>query len=354
MTRGERTEVGLAYHYKDDVPGVLAKWVEEITPGSTLNIQVPDFAFVVGSYRRGRMDAFHPLVVGGTNERTYQYRTAFDEASLAECMRQAGLIDIRHYDRKPGYLFMAGDKPEAAQPIIRDSRIHAVISLPRLGFNDMWLTVPEAIAPFSIPLTDARGAYWDQSMQTVIERVLAGPAQPDIIWTFDYDTVCESSDIQALRRIMIEHPEVDAVIPLQSNRHTKTALFAMDLPTGVETLDAVPASYFKHPIARITRGHFGCTPIRRRVFEALSKPWFKGHPDGQGSFGTGKLDPDCGFWDAFIRAGFQLRMATKVRVGHLVLMIAWPDETFAPAYQTVEDYRTHGRPPIARQPVNVD
>ena len=344
--RGERTEMRLAFHYREEVPKVLAQWVDEITPGSTLNLVVPDFAFVASAYRPGLIEPFHELVVGGDNEDASQYRSAFDERTLAELMRQAGLVDIRHYDRKPGYLFMAGDKPVAPVPVIGDLSIHAVISLPRLGFNDMWLTVPEALAQFSIPLTDARGAYWDQSMQTVIERVLAGDKKPDIVWTFDYDTVCESSDIAALKRIMAEHPEVDAVIPLQSSRHSKSALFSMDLPTGVESLDAIPASYFKHPIARVIRGHFGCTAIRSHVFDALPKPWFRGHPDTHGSFGKGKLDPDCGFWDEFIKAGFQLRLATKVRVGHLVLMVSWPDEKFEPRYQTVEDYRANGRPDV--------
>jgi hypothetical protein len=345
---GERYEVGLAYHYHDDVQNVLNQWVDELTPGSTLKLLVPDAAFIAKAYRPGFVGAFHQLIVGGSNERVQQYRSAFDERTLAEAMRQAGLIDVRHYHREPGYLHMAGEKPVMPCPVPVALNIHAVITLPRLGFNDMWLTVPEALQPHRITLTDSRGAFWDQSFQTVIERVLAGEKGPvpDAIMAFDYDTVCDAGQVAALKRIMEEHPEIDAVFPLQSSRHKGTSLFAIDLPTGVESLDAIPASVFKHPVARAVRGHFGCTIIRRRVFEALPKPWFRGQPDPTGSFGKGRVDPDIAFCDSFITAGFELRLATKVRVGHLMLMIAWPDEKFEAGYQTIEDYRTNGRPNV--------
>lgn len=348
VPRGERTEIGLAYHYRDDVPEVLAKWVEELTPGSTLNLIVPDIAFFVQNYRRGCLDAFHALVVGGDNDKAYQYRTAFDEQTLAEAMRQAGLIDVRHYDRKPGYLHMAGDKPQTPIPALADISIHAVISQPRLGFTTFWMAIAEALMPLGIPIMEGGTAYWEQGMQGVIERtVSAATTPPDAILTLDHDTPPKTADILALKRILMEHPEVDAVVPLQASRHNgKSALFAMDLPTGVETLDAIPASYFKHPIARITRGHFGCTLIRRRVFEVLPKPWFPGRTDAQGSYGVGKIDPDCGFWDQFIRHGLQLRLATRVRVPHLVLMMAWPDHKFEAIYQTIDDYRKNGPPNV--------
>lgn len=345
--RGERIEIGLAYHYRDEVPKVLAQWVEELTPGSTLNLIVPDFAFVAQNYRPGMIEPFHELVVGGANEAVLQYRCAFDERTLAEFMRQAGLIDVRHYDRKPGYLHMAGDKPESPIPVIGDLTIHAVISQPRLGFTAFWMAITEALLPLRIPLMEGGTAYWEQGMQVVIERALStATTPPDAVLTLDHDTPPQATDILALKRILMEHPEVDAIVPLQASRHRKSSLFAMDLPTGVESLDAVPESYFKHPLARIVRGHFGCTLIRRRVFEVLPKPWFPGRTDAQGSYGPGKVDPDCGFWDQFIKAGLQLRLATRVRVPHLVLMMAWPDKKFEPVYQTIEDYRTNGRPNV--------
>lgn len=349
ITRGERTEIGLSYFYRDQVPGVLAQWVDELTPGSTLNIVVPDFAFVAANYRPGLIGPFHELVVGGDNETVRQFRCAFDERTLAEAMRQAGLIDVRHYDRKPGYLHMAGDKPEGPTPVIGDLSIHAVISQPRLGFTAFWMSITEALLPLGIPLMEGGTAYWEQGLQTVIERALsaAPKSPPDAVLTLDHDTPPTAGDILALKRILQEHPEVDAVVPLQASRHNgKSALFAIDLPTGVESLDAIPASYFKHPLARIVRGHFGCTLIRRRVFEILPKPWFPGRTDAQGSYGVGKVDPDCGFWDQFIRHGLQLRLATRVRVPHLVLMMAWPDYKFEAVYQTIEDYRKNGRPNV--------
>lgn len=315
----------------------LARRVELLEPGDMVKISTPDFASAAARYQQ-RDGSTLPAIIGISMPNIDAPAAWYDKATLAELMRQCGLIDIHQWKREAEMLCLAGSKPKAPVVPNADLKIVAVLSLPRLGFNTFWAMALEALSPLGIPLIDSRTPFWEQGMQEVIGRVLG--QEPDAILCLDYDSPFHTGTVKALRRVLQEHPEVDAVIPLQSSRHNDKCLFSIDLPEGVESLDAIPASVFAAPLTTVTRGHFGCTLIRASVFSKLPKPWFVTTPDAEGGYGPGRTDADVYFWKKFIKHGFNAQLATRIRIGHLVEMVKIPGPDFSPVYLTPEQFRS--------------
>lgn len=314
----------------------LVRRVALMQTGATLRLSVPDFAFAVSGYQQ-RTGAL-PMLLSVSSPEDSASAAWYDESALAEAMRQAGLVDIRRWMRKGQTLCLAGTKPAIPASVDSEMSIAAVLSLPRLGFNTFWAAALEALAPLGIPLMDARSAFWEQGMQRAIGKTL-DERKPDAVLCLDYDTPPHAGAIKALRRVMQEHPEIDAVVPLQSSRHGDKCLFSIDLPPGVESLDAIPASVFAYPLTPITRAHFGCTLIRASAFAKLPKPWFKTIADPNGDFEEGRIDADVYFWKQFIECGLKPVLANRVRIGHVVEMVKVPGPDFGPIYLTPEEYR---------------
>lgn len=315
----------------------LARRVELMPPGETLKLSVPDFASAAARYQRHDGTPL-PAILGVEMGHIDAPAAWYDIGILAEIMRQAGLIDIHRWKREEGLLCLAGKKPRAALAPSADLKIVAVLSLPRLGFSTFWAMALEALAPLHIPLVDARSPFWDQGMQGGIIEAMA--QEPDAILCLDYDAPFHTGTVKALHRVLREHSEVDAVVPLQSSRHNDKCLFSIDLPEGVESLDAIPESVFMHPLKSITRGHFGCTLIRASVFRTLPKPWFLNVPGQDGNYGDGRLDADVYFWKKFIDHGLRAELATRIRIGHIVEMVKVPGPDFQPRYLTPEQFRS--------------
>ena len=90
--------------------------------------------------------------------------------------------------------------------------------------------------------------------------------------------------------------------------------------------------------------HFGLTLIRTDALKRCKKPWFIHHPDEDGSWGEGRVDEDIHFWTNWHDSGNTLHIANHVTVGHIELVVSWPDRQMRSRPQFVNDYNNHGKP----------
>ena len=196
-----------------------------------------------------------------------------------------------------------------------DIKIAAVISIPRIGWNDHWGCVQNALGVFKIPVRRAIGVFWGQCMQNLLESCVADGL--DWVITLDYDTMFTKLHLDRMFGHFGEHPEIDALSALQNRRQKDGALLTIP---GVDKVTVTG-----EPI-RINTSHFGLTLLRLDALRDVPKPWFKAVPDDKGEWGEGRTDSDIWFWRQWLEAGKTVYVAPDVRVGHLELMVTEFDE----------------------------
>ncbi|MHC4464313.1 MAG: class I SAM-dependent methyltransferase, partial [Planctomycetota bacterium] len=91
----------------------------------------------------------------------------------------------------------------------RKSKVAAVMSVPRLGFQDNWLSIFETLVPLKIPMLKVQGVFWGQCLERGLMIKMDEGA--DFLLTIDYDTMFKKEDLQELIALMEEHPEADAI-----------------------------------------------------------------------------------------------------------------------------------------------
>lgn len=222
----------------------------------------------------------------------------------------------------------------AADPtVIEDKsiKIAAVASVPRLGFNVTWHCAITALNMLGIELTMVEGAFWGQCLTRGLEKVIKDGA--DYIVTMDYDSVFSAAQLHKMCQLIIEHPEYDAIVPVQIKREEDSPLFK-----------ANGSRDFSKPLTRVAAGHFGLSVFKASAFARLAKPWFHGQPNEQGEWNENRVDDDIWFWRQWGQAGCTLALANEVRIGHLEMMITWPGPGFVPIRQPVTKYRNDGQP----------
>jgi tRNA (mo5U34)-methyltransferase len=219
--------------------------------------------------------------------------------------------------------------------------VAAVMSVPRLGFQDNSFCVFEALVPLKIPVVKTQGAFWGQclerGMQEQIDRNF------DAILTVDYDTVFKLEDVQTLIGLMIDHPEADAIVPLQCGRSGMSALMTVKTKSGqVRTI--LDRQEFGPDLTQVATGHFGLTLLRTESLLKMPHPWFLGQPAPDGQWGPGRIDDDIYFWKQAEKIGLKVYSANRVVLGHLELVVTWPDDNLVAAYQPTSDFRDNGKP----------
>jgi hypothetical protein len=330
------------------IQDVVKNWVSRLTPGGVLKIAVPDFGRLARAYAEGKTNNYLGVIMGGqTDDRDY-HKSLFDESSLRSLMTAAGLVDIRPWTSeiedcasRADSLNLMGTKPEAHR-VSKESddatpvKILAVMSRPRLGFLDNMQCVIRELLPLGIPIETGSGVFWGQVLTRMMEK---GLADYDYILTLDYDTFFTTSHVWRLCQLMVEHPGVDAICPLEVSRENDFSLFQRRDESGQVT-PVSPAALFERDLMPIATGHFGLTLIRTEALRSLKKPWFVPIPDPQGSWHEGRQDEDIYFWNNFAACGFRLMMAPQVRIGHGQLMVSYPgriEDNLKPVHCYVND-----------------
>jgi hypothetical protein len=346
-----------------EIPKVLADWVRVLKPGCWLRLAVPDFAKISAAYLRGEPINPQGYIMGGHCDDGDVHHVIFDVEALTETMQAAGLVDIRPWKGEgdssafpislnlEGRKRLAGEKVVDKRPI--GDRVLAVMSMPRLAFTDNLFAAFEHLAPMGIRVLRSSGVFWGPCNELMFEEAVKHGF--DYVLAIDYDTVYTRAEVGELYRLMNEHPEADAICPMQMIRSGGHAIFTIQ---GRDGLCMTHLTYgdLEADLLRVDTAHFGLTMLRTASLAKMRKPWFRSQPDPNGSWHGptpntnppvgGKTDEDVGFWCAFRDAGNVLYQANRVVVGHLQMMVTWPGEDLSPVYQHMHEYNQTGKPKV--------
>jgi hypothetical protein len=214
------------------------------------------------------------------------------------------------------------------------TNVCAIMTLPRVGWNDSWGCVYNACARWHIPIITLNGAFWDQSFQRLLEGRANLPGC-DWIMCIDYDSMFTQSHVKALMERMHANPHIDALAALQCRRGDEgSPLFGI---IGVKPGDKVEVG--NEPLA-VDSAHFGLTLLKCEKLRQLPKPWCQGIPDSNGSWeGLDRVDADAFFWRKWRAAGFTCYVDPMVNIGHLQLLVSEFDEQGRPRHVHVHDWR---------------
>ncbi|OHB65761.1 MAG: hypothetical protein A2Y76_01675 [Planctomycetes bacterium RBG_13_60_9] len=229
---------------------------------------------------------------------------------------------------------------EAQKPPAR-MKVAAVMSVPRLGFQDNMMCATEALYGLCIPLINVQGAFWGQCLERGIQQM--ADAGVDVVLTIDYDTVFSKADVEGVLRLMALHPEAAAIVPVQRGRGDFKVLMSMKSLTGQPRSD-VPMTELAGDTVKIASGHFGLTALRVKDLLDVPHPWFWDQPNCDGQWGPGRVDADIWFWKQLEKADKTVLLACHIPVGHLELMCKWPDKDLEVLWQHPSEFHDTGKP----------
>lgn len=325
------------------VPAVLAEWARVLRPGGVLRIAVPDFEWIARAYLEGQPAPIEGYCMGGQVDAADYHKALFDAEALGDLLRGAGLFGVSRWQSEiqdcaalPVSLNL-----QAVKPLPCAWKVGAAMSVPRLGFMDNFFCAFQALSPLHIGLRKVTGAFWGQCLERCMGEWLAEGAE--WVLAIDYDSVFERRDVETLLALAMQYPEADAICALQAHRTRSTPLVTIKGPDG-KYHGTLPRDYFRGDLARVHTAHFGLTLIRAAKLAALPRPWFLGVPDQDGTWGEGRTDDDIYFWKRWEAAGNTLYLANHVAIGHLELMIRWPDRQFRALHQHASEWAASGKP----------
>lgn len=324
-----------------DALDCLSDWFRKLKRGGRVRLAVPDVDRVVNSRDSEKWQFW--LMGGQMNDRDF-HRSCWTRKLLQRFMESAGFVNVRPWESEgidcaslpislnlEGYKVNDGENlgdsaesdsaPSAvvenlSVPESQDVKIAGCIGIPRIGWNDHWGCVEEALRPWHIPLHRHTGAFWGHNIQTCLERLVA--LGIDWAFTFDYDSMFTSKDISRMLEIFGANPHIDALAALQTRRGCQQVLCSNG-DNGVETDMTTP---FKARTA-----HFGLTLIRLEMLKDMPKPWFWDQPSASGSWqDDDRVDADIYFWRQWENFGRTLYIAPDVRIGHLEVMVSGLDD----------------------------
>lgn len=335
------------------VQAVVDDWVRALKPGGELRVAVPDFDWIVKQHLADTDAPIEGYILGGQADDADFHRSLFTDSKLRVVLAGSGLALIKPWKSEldddcaalPVSLNLSATKPRRARPVVR-----GVMTMPRLGFNDMWNCAIQALPKLGIEFTGVQGAFWNQCLTDALERVLAMDPTPEYVLTMDYDSIFTAKDIADIVQLAMIRPDADAIAALQSNRHTDRPLLALSPRTATLASDGLKADVareeFYTDLAPAATAHFGLTLIKVEALRKTAPPWLLGVPDARGGWGPGRLDPDMSFWKRWSDAGNNLYVAPRVVIGHLELCVRWPGVNMQPVFQRAQDWEQTRRPPV--------
>jgi len=217
--------------------------------------------------------------------------------------------------------------------MIEDIKITAIMTVPRVGFNEHWGCVLEALRPWGIPVRKTQGAFWGQCMQNGFQACV--DEELDWLLTMDYDTLFTRDHVDTLFGIFGSRPDIDALAAMQPRRNSGMPLMTVERDgVLVQELECDGS-----PI-KCRTAHFGLTLIRVSSLLKTEKPWFFGQPDKNGGWEeSSRTDPDIWFWRQWEKAGNTIYVTPNARVGHLEMMVSELDENLNRGYMRVPEWR---------------
>lgn len=319
-----------------EVLHAMQEWTRVLKPGGRLRVSVPDFDKIIAEKNS---DPTWPYILfGGQQDGDDFHKSVYDEHRLSAYLKNAGLVRIQRWESPntdtaahPMSLNLEGFKPDEGLST-EEVKIRAVCSIPRIGWNDSWQTITDALKPFGIPYETFNGVFWGQCMQRAFEQALRDGI--DWVMTLDYDSLITVRHVNDMIRHMGENPHADAIAAFQMRRGQEYPLMTCGKNKEAPLDDGLILA---------TTAHFGLTLLRVEAFKNLPKPWFCAKPDDNGEWGDNRLDDDIWFWHQWRLAGRNIYVAPDVRIGHLELMVSDYDENFQPRHMHVSEWRRRYR-----------
>lgn len=352
---------GTIYHLKH--PLLALEKISDICDGSlhietaSLDEYSPYRGGIGGGFNRNEhVMEFYPDKEYGSNKSNWWAPTL---ECLGAMMRSVGFVDIDCWPlmEDPKELcqcrgFASGTKdanvsaatrPDdaVAMPAQAQMKVAAVMSVPRLGFTDNMTCASSAFWPMRIPIINVQGAFWGQCLERGMEQII--DAGVDVILTVDYDTAFKKSDVESVLRLMHDNPDISAVVPVQKGRGNMPVLMSMKTRSGQMRKD-IPITELAAETTQIASGHFGLTAIRVKDLLEIQHPWFISQPNADGKWGPGRVDDDIYFWKLMEKNNKKVVLANRVTIGHMQLMVTWPDEDLKTIYQSTSDFHDNGKP----------
>lgn len=327
-----------------EIETVFADWVRALKKGGRLRIAVPDFAKIAQNYLEGQAGPHEHFVMGSHADQNDFHKAMFDRDRLRKLFAVNDMVLIRPWESEiqDCATYPISLNLEAYKPFVAQINVSGAMSVPRLGFMDNLFCAMESVIPCQVKFRKHGGAFWGQSMTKVFERILEED-NPDAILTMDYDSIFLPKHLAHLMQLMMLHPEIDALAPIQSSRHLPTTLFTVPGPEGdnAPTLSRVDLA---PDVMKVATAHFGLTLLRADKLRALPKPWFHSIPSPNNDWNDGHIDEDIAFWRKWAEAGNSLYIANRVPIGHAELMVRWPDINLEVTYQSMTDFQKDGVP----------
>ena len=343
-----------------EVPEVLKEWVRVLKPGGVLKIAVPDFDYLV-QHRHDELP-LESYLMGGQSDQNDFHKSIFSERKLRDLMRYVGLTDVTRWQSEledcaslPVSLNLQGvkraDIEQTATRVEVKAKVSAITSIPRLGWNDHWGAVWQALRTpeFNIPLFKFGGAFWEQGMQRGLNAMLENGTE----WALclDYDTLFDASDVKEILTLAAMYPEADAIVPVQVRRNNDQFLFSMKDEFG-NLRRSADITEFDPDLTAIETGHFGMTLIKLAALKDIPKPWLWSQPDENGDWSDDRCDADIYFWRKFRAAGKKVYQANHIKIGHLQIISSWTTNDWQIKHQYLSDWTENGKPEECRRDEN--
>jgi hypothetical protein len=208
--------------------------------------------------------------------------------------------------------------------------IAAIMSVPRLGWQDHYGSAHKALSDLGISAAFYTGAFWQKCMQQGFEDHLAA----EWLLCLDYDSLFNVTQLKRLLRTFLKNPHFDALAALQPRRGDGVPMMWVNDENGNRVTEVSGTEPTKASAA-----HFGMTVIRTAALKAIPKPWFMSTPSAAGEWDKNAVDADIYFWKKWEEHGKTLYVDPNVRVGHLELMVSLFDEFMIQRHVPIAKWR---------------